>query len=500
VSIETTHDRGIFPYFSPMTPLVTFDHATIVHSSHDVALRDITWQIHEGETWAIVGSIGSGKSTLAEAIMGRHRLTAGSVEWPFLERPATLRGPIKKPSDVIRLVSFKERSPAFSYARHYYQQRFNFIEPEDDLTLDQYLRGRDSPPEDQLHEVTNWLGVSHLRALSFIKLSNGQTRRARIARALLSRPEWLILDEPFLGLDPQGRSDLLRHLDEVRQLGTRMLLISRPEYLPPWVTHVIELGRPDGVMAGPRDEWIPIATSLDEDRESREPTAEGEPVVELAGVNVRHGGKSILNGLNWTVRAGERWALGGPNGSGKSTLLSLIYGDHPQVYSNVVKLFGRARGSGETIWDVKKRIGFVSPEFHLYFSEPLSAATTAATGFFDIPAYRKTTPEQDAIVRGLFAEYGLTALADRPFTHLSTGQQRLVLFIRALVKRPELLLLDEPFQGLDTPAIVKARSWLDRNLAPDQTLIFVSHDPAEIPRCVTKRMNLEMGTPVISDR
>jgi molybdate transport system ATP-binding protein len=477
-----------------MTTLVAFHQATIVHPSQEVALRQFTWQVQDGETWAMVGPVGAGKSTLAETILGRHRLMAGTVQWPLIETLKQQGHTIESPSDVIRLVSFKEESAQFSYHRHYYQQRFNFIEPEDDLTLDQFLRANGSPREDELQVVSKRLGIAHLRSLSLIKLSNGQIRRARIARALLSHPEWLILDEPFLGLDQSGRAELIRYLDDIRQHGTRLLFISRPEFIPPWVTNIIELGRPDGVWTGPRSDWKAVTPPLEADRELPSVIAEREPIIELTDIHVQYGGKKILNGLNWTVRAGERWALVGPNGSGKSTVLSLICGDHPQAYSNDVKLFGKARGTGESIWDLKRRMGLVSPEFHLYFSEPLTAAATAATGFFDALIARTTTPEQEIIVRNFFEDFGITHLADRPFARLSTGQQRLVLLIRALVKRPEVLLLDEPFQGLDSPSITKARSWLDHHLTPQQTLLFVSHDPLEIPRCVTKWFTLEVGS------
>jgi molybdate transport system ATP-binding protein len=197
--------------------------------------------------------------------------------------------------------------------------------------------------------------------------------------------------------------------------------------------------------------------------------------------------------VSWTVRAGERWAVVGANGSGKSTLLSLLCGDHPQAYANDVSLFGRRRGTGESIWDVKRRVGFVSPELHLYFSEPLTAAETAATGFHDVLVRRPTTPMQDATVVRMFEEFGIATLAERPFARLSTGEQRLVLLIRALVKEPPLLILDEPFQGFDEELIERARDWLDRCVRPDQTLLFVSHYPAEIPRTVTQWLRLENG-------
>jgi molybdate transport system ATP-binding protein len=217
------------------------------------------------------------------------------------------------------------------------------------------------------------------------------------------------------------------------------------------------------------------------------------PVVELRSVNVTYGSQRILRDVDWTVRSGDRWAVLGPNGSGKTTLLSLICGDHPQAYCNSVKLFGRQRGTGESIWEIKSSIGLVSPELHLYFSEPLSGERTAATGFHDIVTQRPTTPQQDRVVAELFAEFGITNLAIRPFAQLSTGEQRLVLLIRALVKGPKLLILDEPFQGLDERAITQARAWLDERLRPDQTLLFVTHDPAELPNCVSHYLRLDGG-------
>jgi molybdate transport system ATP-binding protein len=226
---------------------------------------------------------------------------------------------------------------------------------------------------------------------------------------------------------------------------------------------------------------------------SRRNGSDSEPVIELHHVTVTYDNHPILDDISWTVRAGERWAVVGPNGSGKTTLLSLVCGDHPQAYSNDVRLFGQRRGTGESIWDVKRRIGLVSPELHLYFTEPLTATETAATGFFDVLARRRTTPDQDATLRELLAEFGIAALAERPFARLSTGEQRLVLLVRALVKRPPLLILDEPFQGLDEQVIERTRDWLDEKLWPEQTLVFVSHYEEEIPRTVGRRLRLDGG-------
>ena len=158
-----------------------------------------------------------------------------------------------------------------------------------------------------------------------------------------------------------------------------------------------------------------------------------------------------------------------------------------------MRLFGRRRGTGESIWEVKQRVGLLTPELHLYFTEPLTAAEAAATGFADVVVYHPATPAQRAAVRAMFGRFGLAAVADRPFARLSTGEQRLVLLVRALVKRPPLLILDEPFQGLDLSTMAAARDRLDRELAPEQTVLFVTHHADEVPRTVTRTLRLDRG-------
>ena len=142
---------------------------------------------------------------------------------------------------------------------------------------------------------------------------------------------------------------------------------------------------------------------------------------------------------------------------------------------------------------MKQPVGLVSPEFHLYFPPGLTAGRAAATGFFDGVADQPTTWQQDAMVAELFGDFGLSHLAGRPFRQLSTGEQRLVLLARALVKRPPLAILDEPFQALDRATAGRCRDWLDRNLSADQTLLFVSHHDEEIPASVTRRLRLGGG-------
>jgi molybdate transport system ATP-binding protein len=391
-------------------------------------------------------------------------------------------------------VSFKEDSRLFSYSEHYYQQRFEFADEADPLTLDSFLRAGIEATAEEITVVADRLGINGSRTLSFIKLSNGQVRRARIARALLHHPELLILDDPFVGLDAIGREELGLLLGELVRKGQRVLLVTRRDHVPTWVTHVLKLGKGTAEIGsnersevmGTGGRALPISASHHDS-----PLA--EPILELQHVFVRHGGRAILQDVSWAVRVGERWALVGPNGAGKTTLLSLVCGDHPQAYSNDIRLFGRQRGTGESVWEVKRKIGLVSPEFHLYFGGALTAFEAAVTGFYDVLAYRQATPEQAESVRDLFAAFDLEHLAARPFARLSSGEQRLVLLVRALVKRPPLLILDEPFQGFDTDTVGLIRDWLDRELAPPQALIFVSHLAHEVPRTVTHRLELAEG-------
>jgi len=469
-------------------PVFTLDRATVARPGGAAVLTDFSWTVRDGETWAITGPVGSGKSTLADALLGRVHLRAGELTWPLLDRLRAAGRDVKYVSDVARHVPFQENSRLFSYAGHYYQQRFEFADADEPLSLGTFLRSGSPAPADEIAAVAGRIGLADRLDQPFITLSNGQTRRARIARALLGHPELLVLDDPFLGLDAAGRADVAAFLGRLVGEGLRLVLVCAADAVPGWVTHRVELP-----ASGPRERAVPEHVCHAQEQPAHAGRSPGEPIIDLRDVTVRHGGRVLLDAVTWTVRAGERWAVLGPNGSGKTTLLSLLCGDHPQAFSNDVRLFGRRRGTGERIWDVKRPVGLTSPEFHLYFTGPLTAERAAATGFFDGVTDHATTPEQDATVAGLFADFGLSALRDRPFRQLSTGEQKLVLLARALVKRPRLLILDEPFLGFDAGTVARCRDWLDANLGADQTLLFVSHHPPELPRTVTRTLRLDGG-------
>ncbi|VTR93450.1 abc transporter : Uncharacterized protein OS=Mucor circinelloides f. circinelloides (strain 1006PhL) GN=HMPREF1544_02450 PE=4 SV=1: ABC_tran: ABC_tran [Gemmata massiliana] len=481
--------------------------ATVVRGGAKV-FCEFDWTVREGEAWAVTGPTGSGKTALAEALLGRHPLNGGELHWPLFERLRAGGRKIDYPSQVVAHVTFREDSRLFSYAGRYYQQRFEFSDSETPLSLEQFLRTGTSASGTELAAVCARFGIADLLPQPFMTLSNGQTRRSRLARAMLSKPEVLVLDDPFIGLDATARADLAALLHELVNDRKRLVLICREDMVPGWITNVLRLGgegEPTRLTPFPRKEGGTDPNAADTKQSSavlspsplRGGVGEGlqaaTPVIELRNVTVAHAGHTILDRVSWTVRAGERWAVLGPNGSGKTTLLSLLCGDHPQAYSNDIQLFGRRRGTGETIWDVKRNVGLLSPEFHLYFTEPLTADRATATGFFDAVADHDTTPEQNARVGELFAAFGITHLAGRAFKALSTGEQRLVLLARALVKRPPLVILDEPFQGLDATATARGRLWLETEIGPDQTLLFVTHELSELPGTVNQTLRLQKG-------
>jgi molybdate transport system ATP-binding protein len=467
--------------------------------------QHINWQIREGETWAITGPVGSGKSTFAEALTGKFPLLHGQIHYHFRQGEDLSA---YQAHHQIALVAFSPKSSQLNYGRFYYQQRFNSSDADGLMTVWELL-ARAAPAQDpleQMERVTAKLGIEDLLPLEVIKLSNGQTRKMLIAQALLQEPRLLILDNPYTGLDVQARQDLSQMLADLVATGTKVMLITNQADIPASITHVLEIRdfHVRGIYS--RDEYLAQQNAEEVsnnhpprvDPASFFPPTNNRPDFEIAvkmeNATVRYGQKKVLDNLNWTVKAGEKWALTGPNGSGKTTLLSLINGDNPQAFANKITLFDRRKGSGESIWDIKKRIGFVSPELHLYFRQDMKAQTVAATGYQDtLYLNRPLSPEHQDRVEAFFAYFGLDHLRQKGFLHLSSGEQRLVLLIRSLIKNPDLLIWDEPFQGLNGHHIRQSLRLLEAYATPDKTLILVTHHAAEIPNWVQRHLELEKG-------
>ncbi|MEJ2040596.1 MAG: ATP-binding cassette domain-containing protein, partial [Desulfosarcinaceae bacterium] len=313
-------------------------------------------------------------------------------------------------------------------------------------------------------------------------------------------PRLLILDEPFNNLDAASCADLAVIMRGQMTGGVQLILIThRMNDVPSGFTHLLRLGRGRVAEHGPfsfsASSPPPADSPLTGALPSTRTGFEEPPLVDLQDVCVRYGDISVLDHIDWTLRRGEHWALIGPNGAGKSTLLKLITGDQLQVYANRVFLFGRQRGSGESVWQIKREIGQVSDELHARYQRDTAVRDVISSGFFDsVGLYRRCSAAQKQIVDRWLQRLALEPLAQERFDRLSFGQQRLVLIARAMVKTPRLLILDEPCNGLDKTHRLKVIELADALGGGNATqLIYVTHHQEELPACITHRLYLEGG-------
>jgi molybdate transport system ATP-binding protein len=490
-------------------PLVELRDATIVANGRSLFPRT-TWAIRPGEHWAIVGPNGAGKSTLAKALWDGVLIVDGEVSYPAAEaesRDSRLPKDFS-PAAYVRHVCFEDQRERVARHSRYLQGRYESLEGDEAPTAGEVLGvPRSGEPRADgglpgVSELVDRLGLRGSLDRHIPHLSNGEMRKLLIVEALLKAPRLLILEEPLQGLDGRSRRELARLLARVASLGVTLVIVTaRPGDVTAPVRRVLWVR--DGMIAGRglRGESSPTGMPASARHPDLRPPKAGirctksDVVVQLREVTVRAGGRNIIDGVSWTIREGENWALVGPNGSGKTTLLSLILADNPQAYVNDVRVFGQPRGAGESIWDLKARLGHVSPEAQIHYSPGVTVREAICSGFFDsIGLFELCSDEQAAAAAAWAQALDLGGLIDRPFGSLSDGQKRLVLLARALVKTPRLLVLDEPCQGLDDAhrrKVLQIVDGLGRELA--LSIIYVTHEPREIPRCITHVLRLERG-------
>ena len=318
-----------------------------------------------------------------------------------------------------------------------------------------------------------------------------------MVKALWLKPQLLIIDQPYTGLDAASRQNLNILLDKVAADGVQLILIANDSELPSSINRIGKL------IDGQLVEVNALATAIvTDDKQLKEipeflkqsPIYSSTHIAKMVNVNISYGDKQVLKNINWEVKAGEKWLLQGHNGSGKSTLLSLINGDHPQSYANELYLFGNKRGSGESIWDIKQHIGLISPEFHWYFDASATVWQSIASGFYDtVGLFQQLPYSKSQQVDELIEYFGLTENKNELLNHLPLGKQRLVLLARTIIKNPELLILDEPCQGLDQQQTQYFNQLVDALCANGMTVIYVGHFEAQLPKSLTHKLVLSQG-------
>ena len=449
--------------------------------SCNVSLDIADWHI-QNQSWAVFCAHNDIGSVIGDLLCASNNIPHQTIE--------ITSGRLQKSSNNIAQVSLAE------------QQRLLALEIENDDTdflnvIDTgstvtQLISQQIPPQansELLETLLTQLDLQHLKDCGFRELSTGETRRVMLARAIASQPDFLVLDNPFAGLDIDHRASLTTYLN---QLPIPMMVIfSREEDMPQWIEQVaiFSHGKLDTVMDKSSWNSHPVIGQIKSQskvqselmlalmQRHRHQSKFENPIFELKNGKVAYSDKTIFTDVNWRIDNGQHWQVKGPNGCGKSTLLGLIFGDHPQCYSNDIQIFGKQRGSGETIWEIKQHIGMVSSALHLQYRVNCSAIDVILSGFYDsIGLYQKATAPQLDMAKDWLTILHMEALANTPIKQLDYSQQRLLLIARALVKQPTLLILDEPYQGLDYLGIRLVRNTLEliarENLSQ---LLYVSH-------------------------
>jgi molybdate transport system ATP-binding protein len=476
-------------------------------------LNDISFSIQQGECIVLTGASGSGKTALAKIIAENIPATAGTIHFSS--------------PDLKKIIVQQQHDFSFAFeTKSYFGQRYDRNYGDNFPTV-QDIFSKENADDKTLEEVIQQFNLKEKLNQPIIELSNGEGKRVQLALALLKKPDILILDQPFIGLDVAMRKELHTVLEKIKEQKITIVLITAADEVPSFTDQIFlldkgnlkHINKNEKIISGETDANAHIFADWEALKEVSASTHSSFDVaVQMNHINVSFGDKKILDDISWTVKRGEHWALVGHNGSGKSTLLSLITADNPQVYLNDVHLFDQKRGSGESIWEIKKKIGYISPEMHNQFLRgtsyvqsqtlakndySLGSFSQDKTNCFEIvssglndqigSSARLTMLQQKTVVHWMEA-LDVIQLKQKSFYKVSLGQQRLLLLARALVKNPPLLILDEPCQGLDKNQTKLFASLVDSVCKHiEKTLIYVSHYESDMPSCIKHRLVLEEG-------
>ena len=502
-----------------------------VHLPGRLSLRNLNWQISTDQHWAILGPNGVGKTSLANVIAGKLPAAGGSIV--FHDRLSGQPLPLGI-LPVIGIVSADmhrrvfEREDFADEVRHFSGVLDYAVSVRDYITDPTGHQKPDPAAGQHLTVLSERLGLKELLNKSIASLSTGEISKMLILGALVKNPQLLILDEPFNGMDPQSIQSITDLITKLMRQQMRVILIThRREEIVPLISHVMLLSANGIEKYGPKPEMLrggvlkriygidhdpmqnrpgstnPISKALKKTIAINQPPPAGDnatPLVEMIDVSVRYGALSVFHQLNWTVRRQENWHLFGPEGSGKTSLLKLITGENLQAYANHIVLFGKKKGEGISIWELRRRIGWVSSDLQSKYAPRTTGAEVVLSGFFgSVGLYRPVTSDQRGQVNRWLEALGLSALADKPYGRLSHGQKQMLIIVRAMVTAPLLLLLDEPCDGLDFANRHRIEQIIDYvGRHTDTAIVYATSDRAQTLPCITHRIGLDKGRATIS--
>ncbi|MFT3680779.1 MAG: ATP-binding cassette domain-containing protein [Ferruginibacter sp.] len=484
---------------------------TDLYYKNDVLLSGIDLSINKKENTIITGPSGSGKTLLGRIIAGQLLASAG-------ER-------IAHTSSIVFVNQQQDFRTAFSQ-RSYYQSRYEYSNDGDIPTVTHYLEKYFGAYNNSIKLLLTQFGLEYILTEKLTQLSNGEGKRLQLITALAKQPELLILDNPFTGVDKKSRQFLCEIFDTLNEKGITYILLSKTDDIPLSISKIIQLdnGRiadetnREGYTKTGGQYAAGTAAGMDRLLEKiAAPETYFNTVVKLSNVTIQYEDKVVLNNISWQVNRGERWLLRGSNGSGKSMLLSLLNGDNPKAFGKGILLFDKPKGSGETIWELKNKIGYISPEMHIHFlrkpehvaelvalhPEKLEDAYQPSTTCFEVIAsgfneeigfVSGITTSQQELVHEWIAYLQVNKYAGKPFYQMPMSLQRLSLLARALVRNPPLLILDEPCQGLDEEQTNLFKETVEHFCNRfGNTLIYVSHYDIDLPAGISNMLELENG-------
>ena len=504
-----------------------------IENDKDVFIKNLSWTMNEGEVWLIIGPNGGGKADFVKALSNAEKVSFV----PSLQSESFYSNYF---GDSVETVSLERAARLIQEERE--NDESEYIEGGVDIgrtgrvfiaegVLGCVKKNTSSLPEEFLHleenEAVKICGIERILDRGIKYMSTGEIRRTLLARALISGKKLLVLSDPFAGLDVQSRTILLNFFNSIAQKMSETHTIEEPcsneqfphiilamerwHEIPPAVTNVIEFSQKQVTFCGKKADYEKILEQrrLDEKKsEEKEKAAfsgalnqtlqetkvlqqdnqlNDEILVQMNNVNVGWGDNCVLKNLSWELKKGEHWLVRGPNGSGKTTFLELITGDNKQVYCNDVRLFGKKRGTGESIWDIKKQLGIVSYRLHVEYRMvgDTTLENVIISGFRDsIGLYEAATDVELSAAKKWLELGGFQGRENNTFGSLSYGEQRAILILRSAVKCPKILILDEPCHGLDEQYRKKILQLMEEIAqGGTTTLLHVTHDASEVLSC-----------------
>ena len=456
---------------------IVLDNLSVDFDEH-FQLQHLNWEVQSGQHWVITGGNGAGKSALIAALTGTVNIISGQLQG-LPER--------------IGVVSFAAQEALINQERQ--KDDADILDvisigtPVRNIIFDDCL-----DPQTAQKMITKF-ALDYLLDRAFRKLSTGESRKVMLVRALSCKPQLLLLDEPFEGLDIDTFALLQDYLQELALQVPMIMVLNRFDEIPAFITHIAymeqgqllhQIDKQDTEAYNNLYQLLHLKTTELSvpacDPLSSIPKLDpSQPLVRLTDLTIKYDEFVLIDKLNWTIEPNQHWQLSGPNGAGKTAVLSIITGDHPQCYNNDILVFGFQRGQGESIWQIKQFIGYVSTALQWEYRVQISLRNVIISGFYDsIGLYSKASDRQKSIADQWLALLGMSDRADQPFQKLSYGDQRLLLIARAMVKHPPLLILDEPCLGLDDINRQLVLALIEKICAGSETaVIYVNHHPQD---------------------